>query len=83
MTSQFELQGISIDRDWGDKTKYTCRIRVSNQESDITLKLDAALSTKVRALIADEIVRATQGLALQISRDVIEGKSLPAPEEVA
>lgn len=83
MTSQFELLSIFIDKDWSDKTKYNCRIRLSNQESDITLKLDAGISAKVRALIADEMVAATQGLAMQISRDIIEGKTLPAPEEVA
>lgn len=83
MTSQFELQSISIDRDWGDKTKYNCRICVTNQESNITLKLDAGLSAKVRALIADEMVAATRGLALQISRDTIEGKTLPKHGEVS
>lgn len=77
-----ELESISIARSWTRQDEFNCTVRFTGESANVELKLSKEFADRVRELLADEMVAATRDLAMQISRDIIVGKALPAPEEL-
>lgn len=79
---QFESMHVTRNTYGPRQGEYSGTMCITGYYGEIHLNLDGKLSAEIIKLVAESLVRASQDVANNMTKDIIESQNLlPAPEE--